>query len=160
MIVMRLNVNDVIPMNEHTWYANANCGIHVNFWSFRLMSFCLMIKKDRFKLKLLLWPQVPFNSFSIIKSFLLAILIRPDLLSALWNRNIETNRQCAILHPVPHKTKKQNGSFHFSFKLIVWHGNQFFDCVNSEKWFKKFKTILHHHKILKSPLVQYFVRVS
>ena len=40
---------------------HANCGLHGNFWSFLLMSFCFMMKKDHFKQKLLLWPQVPFK---------------------------------------------------------------------------------------------------
>ena len=44
---------------EQTKYVN--CGLHVNFWSFLYMSFCFMMKKDHFKQKLLLWPQVPFK---------------------------------------------------------------------------------------------------
>ena len=38
------------------------CGLHVNFWKFWLTLFSFMIKKDHLKLKLLLWPQFPFNN--------------------------------------------------------------------------------------------------
>ena len=53
--------------NEHT--KHANCGLRVNFWNFLFMPFCFMMKKDHFKRKLLLWPQVlleckDFTTFS------------------------------------------------------------------------------------------------
>ena len=50
MIKLRLDVSDVIHKSEHTKYEN--CGLHVNFWIFLLMSFCLMTEKDHFKQKL------------------------------------------------------------------------------------------------------------
>ena len=59
MIKLCLYVSDVIHANEQTKYAN--CGLHVNFWNFLLMSFCSVMKKDHFKQKLLRWPQVPFS---------------------------------------------------------------------------------------------------
>ena len=38
-----LNVSDTIAANEYKYHAK--CGLHVNFWSFLLMSFCFMIEK-------------------------------------------------------------------------------------------------------------------
>ena len=46
---------------------HVNCKLHVNFWNFLLMSFCFMMKKDRFKEKLLLWSQVPFKGFNLCR---------------------------------------------------------------------------------------------
>ena len=59
MIKLCLDVSDVTHTNKHT--KHANCGLHVNFWNFLLMPFCFMMKKDHFKQRLLLWPQVLFN---------------------------------------------------------------------------------------------------
>ena len=47
---------NAIPANEHTQFANG--GLRVNPWNFWLMQFCFTIKKNHFKPKLLLWPQV------------------------------------------------------------------------------------------------------
>ena len=52
VIKLYLYVSNVINVNEHTKYAN--CGLHVNSCNFLLMPFCLMMKKDQFKQKLLL----------------------------------------------------------------------------------------------------------
>ena len=49
----------VIHVNKHTNYTN--CGLHVNFWNFLLIPFCIMMINDHFKQKLLLWPQVLFK---------------------------------------------------------------------------------------------------
>ena len=46
MIKLYLGVSDVIHANEQTKYAN--CDLHVNFWNFLLMSFCLVTKKNHF----------------------------------------------------------------------------------------------------------------
>ena len=43
MIKLCLYVSNVIHVNEHTEYAN--CGLHVNFLKFWLMSFCFMMRK-------------------------------------------------------------------------------------------------------------------
>ena len=51
----------LIHANEHTKYAN--CDLHINFWNFLLIPFCLMAKKDHFKQKLIHWPQILFNLF-------------------------------------------------------------------------------------------------
>ena len=59
MIKLHLEVSDVTHANEYA--KHANCGLHVNFWSFLIISFCFLMKKDHFKEKLLLWPQVPFK---------------------------------------------------------------------------------------------------
>ena len=44
MIKLCLSVSDVIRVNKLKLYVN--CGLHVNFWKFWLMLFCLMMKKD------------------------------------------------------------------------------------------------------------------
>ena len=72
MIKLYLNEIDVIHANEHT--KHANCGLHVNFWIFLLMSFCFMMKKkNHFKQKLLLWPQVSFKIIRILPILILDI---------------------------------------------------------------------------------------
>ena len=64
-IKLYLCVSDIITgINKQ----NVNCGLHVNFWNFFKMSFCFMMKKDHFKPKMLLWPQVPFKSRNCIMS--------------------------------------------------------------------------------------------
>ena len=70
MIKLYIEVSDVIHANGHTKYAN--CTLHVNCWNFLLMSFCFMMKKDHFKQKLLLWPQVYFkiNVLKLINRYL------------------------------------------------------------------------------------------
>ena len=59
IIKLYLDVSDVTHANEHT--KHANCSLYVNLWNFWLMPSCFMMKKDHFKQKLLLWPQVPFK---------------------------------------------------------------------------------------------------
>ena len=59
MVNLYLDSSDVIHADEHTKYFN--CGLPVNFWIFLLKSFCFMMKKDHFKEKLLLWPEVPLK---------------------------------------------------------------------------------------------------
>ena len=59
MVKLYLNVSEIRHANEHKSYAN--CGLHVNFLNVLLISFCFMMKKDHFKQKLLLFPQVPFK---------------------------------------------------------------------------------------------------
>ena len=59
MIKLCLNVNDVIPANEHTYYTKFD--LYINFSDFWLMPLCFMTKKDNFKQKLLLWLQDPFK---------------------------------------------------------------------------------------------------
>ena len=59
MINLYLDVSGGIHANEYTKHANR--GLHVNFWNFLLMPFSFMMKKDNFKHKLLLLPQVPFK---------------------------------------------------------------------------------------------------
>ena len=56
---------DVTHTNELKQYGK--CGLHINFWNFWLMTFCFMVKKDCFKQKLFLWPQVPFNKHLLWK---------------------------------------------------------------------------------------------
>ena len=57
-----LNVRETIHTNEQT--KHANCGLH-GLRGF--MSFCFKTKKDHFKQKLLLWPQVPFKGFNLCR---------------------------------------------------------------------------------------------
>ena len=57
-----LNVRDTIHTNEQT--KHANCGLH-GLRGF--MWFCFKTKKDHFKQKLLLWPQVPFKGFNLCR---------------------------------------------------------------------------------------------
>ena len=59
MIQLCLNVCDVIQANKHTYFAAY--GLYVNFWNFRLIAFCFMMRKDNFKQNLLLWPQIPLR---------------------------------------------------------------------------------------------------
>ena len=59
MVKLCLQVNNGIHANKHMKYAN--CDLLVNFWEFLLTSLCFMMKKDHFKQKLLLLPQVPFK---------------------------------------------------------------------------------------------------
>ena len=40
---------------------NMQLWLTCKFLDFLLMSFCFIMKKDNFKQKLLLWPQVPFK---------------------------------------------------------------------------------------------------
>ena len=61
MIKRYLDVSDVIHAKEYT--KDANCGLHLNCWIFLFMAFCFIMKKDHFKQKLLIWPQVPFMDF-------------------------------------------------------------------------------------------------
>ena len=58
MIKLYLDVGDAYTQ-RHTLYAN--CGLHVNLWKFWLIPFCFVMRKDHFKQKSLLWPQVPFK---------------------------------------------------------------------------------------------------
>ena len=64
MIKLCLAVSDVTHGNENA--KHANCGFHINFWNFLLMPFCVMMKEDQFKQKLLLRP---FKNTSLIVSF-------------------------------------------------------------------------------------------
>ena len=59
-------VSDVIRTNEQTKYVT--CDLNVNFWNFLQMPFCFMTKKDHFKQKFLLWPQVPLNLDQVCRS--------------------------------------------------------------------------------------------
>ena len=55
MIRLRLDVSDVVHMNEHTKYAN--CSLHENFLNFfNVIMFCLVVEKDNFEQMLLHWP--------------------------------------------------------------------------------------------------------
>ena len=64
MIELCLAVSDVTHGNENP--KHASCGFHINFWIFLLMPFCVMMKKDQFKQKFLLWL---FKNTSLIVSF-------------------------------------------------------------------------------------------
>ena len=59
MIKLYLDVCDFIHVNKHRNYAN--WGLYLKVSNILLMSFCFMVKKDLFKPKLLLWPQIPFK---------------------------------------------------------------------------------------------------
>ena len=65
IIKLFLDVSDVIHAKEHKKHANR--GLYVKFflleffWNFLLMQFSFMMKKDNFKQKLLLYPQVPYK---------------------------------------------------------------------------------------------------
>ena len=54
------DVSDNIHIDNHNLYAN--CGLHVNFWNFRLI-FSFMTRRDHFKLKLLTFSisAAPFS---------------------------------------------------------------------------------------------------
>ena len=60
MIKLYRELSNAIHVNECTKYTN--CGLHLSFWIFLLMSVCLLIKKGHFKQKLLPWLQVPFET--------------------------------------------------------------------------------------------------
>ena len=60
MIKLYLDVSDVMHANLYT--KHANCGLHVNFWNFSLMSFYFMMKKDCFEHK----PQAHFKEIKEI----------------------------------------------------------------------------------------------
>ena len=47
MIKVYLNISGATNENKHTKYAN--CGFHINFWNFLLMSFYITMKKGHFK---------------------------------------------------------------------------------------------------------------
>ena len=66
-VKLYLDVSDSKHANEQT--KHANCGLHGNFWSFLLISFCFMMKKDHFKQKLLLWSQVSFRGLNLCWQF-------------------------------------------------------------------------------------------
>ena len=68
MIELYLEVSDVIRVYEHKQYAN--CALHVNFWISWLLPFCLMMEKDHFKQKFLVWLQVPFKVLNFISQSL------------------------------------------------------------------------------------------
>ena len=54
------DVSDNIQIDNHNLYAN--CGLHINFWNFRLI-FSFMTRRDHFKLKLLTFyiSAAPFS---------------------------------------------------------------------------------------------------
>lgn len=54
------DVSDNIHIDNHNLYAN--CGLHINFWNFRLI-FSFMTRRDHFKLKLLTFSisAAPFS---------------------------------------------------------------------------------------------------
>ena len=67
MNTLYLNVTDIMHANEYAIYANS--GLHVNLWDFFLVPFCFKMKKDHFKKRFLLWPQVLFKYFKEIKFY-------------------------------------------------------------------------------------------
>ena len=68
MNTLHFDITDVMHANEYAIYAN--CGLHVNLWDFLLVPFCFKMKKDHFKQKFLLWPQVLFKYFKEIKFYI------------------------------------------------------------------------------------------
>ena len=64
MIKLCLAVSDVKHGNENA--RHADCAFHTNVWNFLLIPFRVMMKKDQFKRKFLLWP---FKNTSLIVSF-------------------------------------------------------------------------------------------
>ena len=67
MIKLCLYISDVIHANEQTKYAN--CGLHVNFWNFLLMSFCSVMKKDHFSKNCYVGLRSPLVSIGSITLF-------------------------------------------------------------------------------------------
>ena len=74
MIKLCLNDKHVIHANEHKQHVN--CGLHVNFWKFWSMLFCLMMKEDHLKQNLPLWSQVFFKDSILILTIPISRLLK------------------------------------------------------------------------------------